>query len=375
MTIITAKPELTPQMDTRNKLLTTNIEHIICGTTPMDLRSEITRPYDYLLEIPGNNQNIRYKFIVAFNEKFFQIEDKKILSKIGDIIGMFHNASLLIDDIEDDSTLRRGKPCAHLKYGIASTINCGNYMYFAALSQAMADLPNLWLQVPSADILRLSEVKEQTIEILVNEMLNLHHGQGLDIYWRDNLLTVLNNGLPSLDDYLQMVMNKTGGLFRLSVRLLGLFASETKSWDSKSLIKLANLLGIIYQVRDDYLNLADSRYLEMKGYAGEDLIEGKLSLPVLQSLINAPCPNSPLHKVLFTLKTPDERRNDPDSIECAIRYLNDGSSLQFTFDTLQSYVFKAKELIQEYPNPSEMLLQVVGGLGDVVGPQQYFIDT
>lgn len=371
---VAAKSSLRPFNSMVNKptnspsQLDPDIESIISGNASLNLRSEITQPYDYLLDIPGNNKNIRYKFIVAFNEKFFHISHDEILSEIGTIIGIFHNASLLIDDIEDDSTLRRGKPCAHIKFGVPSTINCGNYMYFAALDKAMTNLPQLWLGLSTSDALKLCQVKEQTMKILVDEMLNLHHGQGLDIYWRDNLEDVMASGLPSVAEYLKMVMNKTGGLFRLSVKLLDLFADETKSWDTESLIKLANLLGIVYQIRDDYLNLADRRYSEMKGFAGEDLVEGKLSLPVLHSLLTTSTNNTPLHYVLFGLNTPEKRRNDSDSITLAIKFLHESTSLQFTYDMLQMYSNMAIELIEEYPNTSDVLVRVVKGLSEVVAP-------
>ena len=57
------------------------------------------------------------------------------------IIGDLHNASLLIDDIEDNSKLRRGQPVAHSIYGIPSTINTANYVYFLALKKCQ-DLNN-----------------------------------------------------------------------------------------------------------------------------------------------------------------------------------------------------------------------------------------
>lgn len=348
--------------------LNPDIDSIISRSNSMEQHKEITQPYDYLLQIPGNNQNMRYKFLVAFNEKFFHISHEEILHEIGDIISIFHNASLLIDDIEDDSTLRRGLVCAHIKYGVPSTINCGNYMYFVALNKAMTLLPQLWLLLPNSETQKVPVVKEQTMKILVDEMLNLHNGQGLDIYWRDNLQEVMNQKLPSMSEYLQMIMNKTGGLFRLSVKLLGLFADETELWDLESLTKLANLIGIIYQVRDDYLNLADTRYSEMKGCVGEDLIEGKLSLPVHHSLSTIETENNPLRYILFQLDTAEKRRKDLDSIKAAVQFLKDGSSLIFTYEVLQTYVRKAKSLILLYSDPSDMLLKVVDGLGDVVKP-------
>ena len=73
-----------------------------------------------------------------------------------------------------------------------------------------------------------------------------------------------------MEEYLEMIKDKTGGLFRLAIKLLLLY-SDVKENDQ--LISLANLMGILYQVRDDYLNLVDAKYSAMKGTTCEDLIE------------------------------------------------------------------------------------------------------
>lgn len=101
-----------------------------------------------------------------------------------------------IDDIEDSSLLRRGVPVAHSVFGAAQTINTANYVYFCAL-QELARLRN-----------------PLTVEIYTEELLNLHRGQGLDLYWRDSLIC------PTAEEYVYMVNNKTGGLFRLAIKLM-----------------------------------------------------------------------------------------------------------------------------------------------------------
>ena len=83
-----------------------------------------------------------------------------------EIIGDLHNASLMIDDIEDNSKLRRGIPVAHHIFGIPTVINGANYAYFLALEKCFA------LQNTKA------------MEIFVGELLNLHRGQGHDILVR-----------------------------------------------------------------------------------------------------------------------------------------------------------------------------------------------
>jgi hypothetical protein len=92
--------------------------------------------------------------------------------------------------------LRRGIPVAHSIFGTPQTINSANYIYFKALQ----------------DLLVMNNPK--LIEIFTEELLNLHRGQGMDLYWRDSLTC------PSEADYLEMVGNKTGGLFRLAIKLM-----------------------------------------------------------------------------------------------------------------------------------------------------------
>lgn len=149
-------------------------------------------PFEYLFAQPG--KDMRKQLIAAFNE-WLEVppESVEIITKV---VGMLHTASLLVDDIEDSSLLRRGLPVAHSIFGTAQTINSANYVYFLAL-QELQKLKNL-----------------KAITIYTEELLNLHRGQGMDLFWRDTLTC------PSEDDYLEMVGNKTGGLFRLAVKLM-----------------------------------------------------------------------------------------------------------------------------------------------------------
>ncbi len=62
-------------------------------------------------------------------QRWLRIPVDKVAA-IKDIVAELHNASLLVDDIEDGSHLRRGVPVAHAIYGVPSTINCANYVYF-----------------------------------------------------------------------------------------------------------------------------------------------------------------------------------------------------------------------------------------------------
>ncbi|KAL0955555.1 hypothetical protein HGRIS_001794 [Hohenbuehelia grisea] len=225
----------------------------------------ILEPYTYISANPG--KEIRGKMIEAFNV-WLQVRPEQ-LDGITKIVNMLHTASLLVDDIEDDSQLRRGNPVAHKIYGIPQTINTANYVFFQAFKELIA------LRQTSASAYDSSGRSLPDLDSLVTEeLLCLHRGQGLEILWRDSLQC------PTEEEYIGMVNNKTGGLLRLGIKLMMACATTNTDIDY---IPLVNLIGIYYQIRDDYMNLQSAEYSDNKGFA-EDLTEGKFSFPVVHSI-------------------------------------------------------------------------------------------
>ena len=136
-----------------------------------------------------------------------------------------------IDDIEDSSQLRRGFPAAHCIFGAAQSINAANYAYVCAQQELLK------LDDPFA-----------AFRIYNEELLNLHRGQGIELFWRDTMT------VPTENEYLLMISNKTGGLFRMIARLMQ-SASATKH----DILPLTDLIGLMFQIRDDYNNLCSEQ--------------------------------------------------------------------------------------------------------------------
>jgi geranylgeranyl diphosphate synthase type 3 len=220
------------------------------GFWSQDKEGILLGPYDYMLQNPG--KDIRGQLITAFNAWLKVPADS--LAIITKVVAMLHTASLLVDDVEDSSLLRRGVPVAHSIFGTAQTINSANYVYFLALQEVQK------LKSPAV------------IDIYVQELLNLHRGQGMDLFWRDTLTC------PTEEEYLEMVGNKTGGLFRLAVKLM-----QAESDTGKDCVPLVSVMGLIFQICDDYLNLSSTTYSKNKGLC-EDLTEGKFSFPIIHSI-------------------------------------------------------------------------------------------
>jgi len=269
-------------------------------------------PFSYITSTPG--KDFRGGMMQAFNAWLHVPESK--LQVIGHVISMLHNASLLIDDIEDNSQLRRGIPVAHKIYGVPQTINSANYVYFLAFQEILT----LKTQGHMTDDVQDRLYSESDMDrIVTTELLNLHRGQGLDLLWRDSLQC------PTEEEYIAMVNDKTGGLLRVAVKLMMACASQTANVDY---VPLINLIGIYFQIRDDYMNLQNDQYTTNKGFA-EDLSEGKFSFPVVHG-IHADTTNRRLLNVL------QKRPASPTLKHHAIDYLRDHSkSFEYTREVLE----------------------------------------
>jgi len=149
-------------------------------------------------------------------------------------------------------------------------------------------------------------------------MLELHHGQGMEIWWRDNFVS------PSEDEYRQMVMRKCGGLFNLSVRLMQLFAPieirNTYNFD-----RLCQLLSLLFQIRDDYCNLISKEYEVNKSYC-EDLTEGKFSFPILHAVNTRETDT----RIIHILK---QRTQDVELKRYCVQLLHEFGSIEYTRQT------------------------------------------
>lgn len=284
-------------------------DYLIHGRTRWSEEKEriLLGPYDYLVGHPG--KDIRSQCIAAFN-KWLKVPAER-LEVITRVVGMLHTASLLVDDVEDGSVLRRGIPVAHSIFGVAQTINSANYVYFRALQELM-NMGN-----------------PKLIEIYSEELLNLHRGQGMELHWRDSLTC------PSEADYLEMVDNKTGGLFRLAIKLM-----QAESSVNIDCAPLVSTIGLLFQILDDHLNLSStSGYTTLKGLC-EDLTEGKFSFPVIHA-IHA----DPSNRVIYNILK--QKTTDEEVKRYAVRYLEEKGSFEYSKGVIVGLRAKAEGLIRE----------------------------
>jgi geranylgeranyl diphosphate synthase, type I len=183
-----------------------------------------------------------------------------------------HNGTLIVDDLEDSSELRRGKPCTYRIYGVDIAVNAGNAMYYLPLLPLMekkAKLP--------------AETVRDIYEVYVKEMINLSLGQAMDITWHKGIANANN---LNEKDYLQMCAYKTGTLARMAAKISAVLASANKEMVEK-LGNFAESIGVAFQMQDDVLDLTGKEFAEKKGGVGQDITEGKRTLMVIHTLKKA----------------------------------------------------------------------------------------
>jgi geranylgeranyl pyrophosphate synthase len=182
---------------------------------------------------------------------------------------LIHNATLVEDDIEDSSELRRGKPCTYKIFGIDISVNAGSAMYI---------LPNIMLFKNSKKL--NDHAKNQIYDLTWTELLRVHVGQATDIYWhKGNKMNI------SEAEYLQMCVNKTGVLARYSCKLGSILGNGSEK-QTEALGKFGESIGVAFQIQDDILNLVGEEFQKGKG-VGEDIHEGKRTLMVIYTLSKA----------------------------------------------------------------------------------------
>jgi geranylgeranyl diphosphate synthase type I len=176
-------------------------------------------------------------------------------------VELIHNFSLIHDDIEDGSKIRRHKPTVWSKWGIPQAINTGDALY------AMANLAasELIQQYPSEIVVKSSRIFHMAC-------LNLTRGQFMDISFEDN-------NAHTLDEYWRMITNKTSALISASTEIGSILAGLDEN-QQEAYRQFGHYLGLAFQIKDDILGIWGKETKTGKS-AINDLISRKKTLPVL----------------------------------------------------------------------------------------------
>ncbi len=170
------------------------------------------------------------------------------------VVELIHTATLLHDDVVDESTLRRGRATANEMFGNPASVLVGDFLYSRAFQ----------MMVDAGDMRVMQTLAEATNVIAEGEVLQLMN---------------MHDASLSEEGYLRVIRSKTAKLFEASARLAALLAQSTPAVE-KSCADYGQAMGTAFQVIDDVLDY-DGDVLEMGKNLGDDLREGKATLPLI----------------------------------------------------------------------------------------------
>jgi octaprenyl-diphosphate synthase len=177
--------------------------------------------------------------------------------KLAAVIEFIHTATLLHDDVVDDSNLRRGRPTANAMFGNPASVLVGDFLYSRAF-QMMVECQNLRI----LDI--VAEATNVIAEGEVMQLMNMHDAS-LDV-----------------DAYLRVIRSKTAKLFEASTRLPAVLTQSSAAVET-ACAQYGQALGTAFQVIDDVLDYDGDAALMGKNL-GDDLREGKATLPLIVAM-------------------------------------------------------------------------------------------
>ncbi len=231
------------------------------------------------------------------------------------VIEFIHTATLLHDDVVDDSALRRGRKTANAVWGNAASVLVGDFLYSRAF-QLMVELDRM-----------------RVMRILADTTNAIAEGE---------VLQLLNIGNPDTDEaaYLRVIERKTAVLFAAATELGGVLAGLPAAQE-QALRRYGMELGFAFQIADDLLDfVADSTTLGKN--VGDDLAEGKPTLPVIYALQSAaPAQAAALRRAI--------RSGGLESLDAVVAALRDSGAVERTRERARRHAAAAHAALAALP--------------------------
>ncbi|MEH6673621.1 MULTISPECIES: polyprenyl synthetase family protein [unclassified Sulfitobacter] len=247
-------------------------------------------------------------------------------------VEFIHTATLLHDDVVDESAQRRGRPTANLLWDNKSSVLVGDYL-FARSFQLMTETDNM-----------------RVLAILANASATIAEGEVLQLTAAQNLAT--DEGI-----YLQVVRGKTAALFSAATQVGGVIASAPDA-QVQALFNYGDALGIAFQIVDDLLDYQGDPNATGKNI-GDDFRERKLTLPVIKAIAK-----SDAEERAFWARTIEKGRQEEGDLDHALSLLHKHGTLDETKSEALAWAEKAKTALDTLPDHD--LTRMLRDLADYV---------
>jgi octaprenyl-diphosphate synthase len=246
------------------------------------------------------------------------------------IIEFIHTATLLHDDVVDQSTMRRGRETANELFGNQASVLVGDFLYSRAF-QMMVDLKRM-----------------RVMEILSDATNRIAQGEVMQ-------LMNCNDPDTTIESYLEVIYSKTARLFEAATQLAAVLTDQRKDIEV-AMQSYGKHLGTAFQLIDDVLDYT-SQSDSMGKRAGDDLAEGKPTLPLLHAMWNGSEEDASL--IRSAIKNADGMHH----FERIVDAMNKSGSIEYTQKLAELEANKAKAAIRILPESNYK--QALMGLADI----------
>lgn len=235
---------------------------------------------------------------------------------------LLHNATLLHDDVADNSDTRRGVPTIMSLMGPSVAVLIGDYWLVKALDIIIASAPSDTCVI---------KIFSKTLSALAEgELLQLQKAQ---------------NGDTVEEDYLRIIYNKTASLFEAACLSAALSVSASKEYEQAA-IDYAVALGNAFQIQDDILDYSGTESVGKP--LGVDVLEQKITIPLLGALANVSEPEQAHIRGLV-----NDIVGHPEHRDEIVRFVRENGGIEYARVRLDEYVDKAVHALDVFPDSQE----------------------
>ncbi len=237
------------------------------------------------------------------------------------VIEFIHTATLVHDDIIDDSELRRGRLAVHSRWGNDVTVLLGDYLYIKSMAMALTH--------DTLDIVRL--LCDVTLRMIEGELYQLTKNGDADI---------------TEEEHFEIIRRKTAYLFGGSAQIGGMLGNVSPE-QQEALREYAFNLGIVFQVVDDLLDFTGDAAALGKPI-GADLREGKMTLPLIHLLRQGHATGERIVREIIATRTTTEQQWKE-----LLQILSEHRSIDYAFRRAEEFAERARKPLSAFPPSAE----------------------
>ncbi len=278
--------------------------------TSNELMNQVVDTY---LQTKG--KQIRPILVLLSAKLFGEVNDNVISAAAA--VEMLHNASLIHDDVVDDTKKRRNKPTINSIWDNHIAVLVGDFFVSVSLQQA----------INTGDIR------------IIKSISNL--GKLLSLGEIDQIYNARYHKL-SEEAYFEVIGRKTASLFVSCIELGG-YASGADDKRLKDMSRFAELLGLCFQIKDDIFDYYEDEKIGKP--TGNDLREGKITLPLLYALSRTDINQ---HEEMLQLSRKEELQSE--DINTLINFAKENGGIEYAYDTMARLRNEAMEIIAQFPD-------------------------